>query len=162
MNKKELLSFPKNRNNLLLLIILISGIALMTFSGTGTKKESQSEDTVKTDAQREEARLEKILEKIENAGSVSVMISYEETAKKNIAYERSKSGFSSESAVSQESAVMADGEPLVINERYPSVRGVLVVAQGAGDPKTKRALAEAVEAVLGVDAHRIKVYSGAG
>lgn len=42
----------------------------------------------------------------------------------------------------------------------PVVRGVLVVASGAGDARVKRAIVQAVEAVSGVGAHRIVVLEG--
>ena len=47
---------------------------------------------------------------------------------------------------------------MIINERYPKVRGVLVTAEGAGDTVVKRALTEAVSAALGVEPHRICIY----
>ena len=53
----------------------------------------------------------------------------------------------------------ADGTktPYVIRETMPEVRGVLVVAQGAGDPQVVSEIKEAVMALFHLDAHKIKV-----
>lgn len=154
MNKEELKKFFKNRNNRLLFLIIITGIALMAFFGGGEKKEVQPSSVSPVRVEEEEKRLETILEKIDGAGEVNVMISYEETARKNIAYEKSRNGTDGY----DEKAVLTQGEPMIINERYPKVRGVLVTAEGAGDTAVKRALTEAVSAALGVEPHRICIY----
>lgn len=148
MNKEEALKFLRNKNNLLILGVIILGIIFMTaFSETDSGKEAAEE----TDIQEE--RLEEILSDIDGAGSVSVMITYENTGEKNIAYEKRKNDTSYD-----EKAVMAGGEPMVINETNPKVKGVIVTADGADDISVKRALTEAVSAVLDVEAHRICIY----
>ena len=57
-----------------------------------------------------------------------------------------------------EKAVMAGGEPMVINQSNPTVKGVIVTADGADDIKIKRQLTEAVSAVLKVEPHKICIY----
>ena len=39
----------------------------------------------------------------------------------------------------------------------PEVSGVLVVAEGGDDPVTVREITEAVQALFGIEAHKIKV-----
>ena len=156
MNREEITKFFKNRNNRLLFIIIITGIALMALFGGGEEKEVQPYGKNEIQIEEEERRLSSILEKIDGAGEVDVMISYEETARKNIAYEKTTS--SGDEVSYDEKAVLTDGEPMVINEQYPTVRGVVVIAEGAEDTSVKRALREAVSAVLGVDVHKICVY----
>ena len=148
MNKEEALKFLRNKNNLVIIGIMILGIIFMTsFSETDSVKKTDD----KTDFQ--EKRLESILSDIEGAGCVSVMITYENTGEKNIAYEKRQNDTSYD-----EKAVMAGGEPMVINEMNPRVKGVIVTADGADNISVKRALTEAVSAVLDVDAHRICIY----
>ena len=148
MNKEEALKFLRNKNNLVIVGIMILGIIFMTsFSETDSVKKTDD----KADFQEE--RLESILSDIEGAGCVSVMITYENTGEKNIAYEKRQNDTSYD-----EKAVMAGGEPMVINEMNPRVKGVIVTADGADNISVKRALTEAVSAVLDVDAHRICIY----
>ena len=44
-----------------------------------------------------------------------------------------------------------------MQETTPEIRGVVVVAQGGGDPVVERQIQEAVRALFHGDAHKIKV-----
>ena len=55
-------------------------------------------------------------------------------------------------------AVMTDGEPMVVKEVYPKVRGVIVTADGGGNSAVRSAISEAVTASLDVPAHRICIF----
>ena len=46
----------------------------------------------------------------------------------------------------------------VIEEMYPEIQGVIIVAQGGKNDKVKSDLTEAVTALLGVQPHKIKVF----
>ena len=150
MNKEEVLNFLKNKNNLMIIGVIILGIIFMTAFGTDEKPKKEEE--VNT-ALAQEQRLEEILSDIQGAGRVSVMITYEDTGEKDFAYEKRKNDTSYD-----EKAVIADGTPLIIKEIEPEVKGVIVTADGGDDIRVKKALSEAVSAVLGVDAHRICIY----
>ena len=50
-----------------------------------------------------------------------------------------------------------ENEAVVLMERQPTVRGVIVVAQGAADISVRMKLQSAVQAVLGVEASRVEV-----
>ncbi|MBR5270855.1 MAG: hypothetical protein IKV64_01595, partial [Clostridia bacterium] len=107
---------------------------------------------------------EKILEDIDGAGDVSVMITYLGTSRKNIAYEKRKSttsvGTGNESY--DEKAVMDDGTPMIIDEVYPKVKGVIVTADGADSIAIQEKLTRAVMAALDVEAHKICIYKKGG
>ncbi|MCL4516367.1 MAG: stage III sporulation protein AG [Firmicutes bacterium] len=47
--------------------------------------------------------------------------------------------------------------PVIVVERRPQIRGVLVVADGARDPVIRARLTKAVQTVLGIPAHRVQV-----
>ncbi|WP_442905254.1 hypothetical protein [Kineothrix sp. MSJ-39] len=53
----------------------------------------------------------------------------------------------------------ADGSqsPLIIRQIEPTVRGVVVAAQGAGSPKVQNEIVELLEALFGIEAHKIKI-----
>ncbi len=160
MNKEEFVKKLKNKNNLLILVILIIGIVFMAASNGDTDKKDASPKDTDTQISEEE-RLEEILSKIDGVGEVSVMVTYYSGTEKSIAYEVKKSTVTREDKSEQSEdakAVTADGEPMVVKEVYPEVKGVIVTAQGAGSASVKSALSEAVMAALGVPAHRICIF----
>ena len=157
MNKETFRKLIKNKNNQIVCIIIIIGVVFMLISGGDGKKEKK-EEIVTSD---EEARLEEILSDIDGAGSVSVMITYYSTNEKDIAYE-TKTNTANRELNSEESedkkAVITDGEPMILKEIYPKVKGVIVTADGGGDAAVRQAICEAVTAVTEAPAHRVKIY----
>lgn len=147
--------FLGSRNNLVLSVILIIGVILMvSVSGGGAGKK---EVHTAIDTAAEEARLEAILSEIDGAGNVRVMVTYYGGTEQSLAYE-TKSDTNKDSHSEDKTAVMSGSSPMIVQELYPKVKGVIVVAQGAGDISVKRELTEAVTAAMGVGASRVKVY----
>lgn len=120
-----------------------------------------------------EARLRRVLSRIRGAGEVEVMITYETGSEivaamninKNVnSSETSDGDKTSASTQTTESAqpatVDADGgnEPIILLEKTPTVRGVIVVAEGAADVWVKLDLQRAVQAVLDIPLSRIEVF----
>ena len=61
-----------------------------------------------------------------------------------------------ESTVLQRDAV-GNETPYITEELEPEISGVLVIAQGAGNAQTVSEITDAVMALFGVEAHKIKV-----
>lgn len=151
MNKEDLLKFLKNKNNRLILIILIIGVAIMLSQSWQSKPQ-----TVKTtDVRREEEKLGEILSEIDDAGKVSVMITYYGTSEKDIAYDVKTNSSNGTKTGEDKKAVMSGGEPMIVRETYPKVKGVIVTAQGAGSAAVRRRLTEAVTAALDIPEYRV-------
>ena len=121
-----------------------------------------------------EARLEEILSVMEGVGRVKVMITFASTGEKviekdtptdrsNIAEQDSTGGSRNTSEMNaQESTVYisnSQGEkiPYVIKEISPVVEGVSVVAQGGGDFQVQKNITEVIQALFGIEVHKIKV-----
>lgn len=161
MNKEQILKIIKNKNNLTIFLIFIIGVVLMIMSGGHKKSTIKPEESVRAAAPitSEEARLEAILSQIDGAGEVSVMITYYSGSEKNLAYETKSASRSEGSETSEEKkAVTSGGEPMVVKEVYPRVKGVIVAAEGADNPAVKAAIHEAAMASLDVSAHRICIF----
>lgn len=143
----ELKKILQSRNNRLMILILIIGIAFVVLSGGSARQGSEKPASV-SDYRGEEERLSEILSEIEGAGCVSVMISYVSTMEKDIAYDGER-----------ERALVSGGDVVVKREVYPEVKGVIVIADGAGDPSVRQTIKEAVTAVTGAAANHVCVYS---
>lgn len=113
-----------------------------------------------------EQRLMDTLSCVRGAGKVKVMITYETGSEIVPAMNTdvtSSVSVSGENQTRTESSspvtTYQDGEnrAIVLMEREPTVRGVIVVAEGAADISVRLKLQGAVQAVLGVDAQKIEV-----
>lgn len=161
MDKEQILKIFKNKNNLIICLILIIGVVLMVAAGTDKKEKPDLAKEASIDVEAEEKRLESILSQIDGAGSVSVMVTYYSGVEKSLAYETKQNTASREDKSemsTDKKAIMTDGEPMVVKEVYPKVKGVIVIADGAGNAAVKQAISEAVAACLDVPAHRICIY----
>ena len=147
---EEIKNLLKKRNNRIMLIILIIGVVFIALSGLDLSDEKKDTGGV-CDYRDEEIRLSRILSQIEGAGEVSVMISYESTMEKDIAYDGQK-----------ERAVTSGGDVMVKREIYPRVKGVVIICDGGEIPAVRQKIKEAVIAVTGAGANRVCVYGKAG
>ena len=135
--------------------------------------EGQADGSVGSYRKELERKLEEILGEMDGVGKVEVMIttqdggervvekdvtrSSQEGSEEDGAAKRStlESQYQEGTVFSQESGT--GGEPFVAREVMPKVEGVLVVAEGGGDPKVAKNISDAVLALFPVEVHKIKV-----
>lgn len=118
-----------------------------------------------------EKRLAEILELIDGAGKVEVMITLSSSSEtvinkdesNEISYEKEDGESQRENQNSswKEETVMVDEDgnqkPYVVKTMEPIVEGVIVVMEGGDNPVVNSAITEAVQALFHVEAHKIKV-----
>lgn len=158
MDKEQIIKILKNKNNRLICLILIIGVVLMVVAGGNKKETASATEKTTVNVIDEEKRLERILSQIDGAGEVSVMITYYSSSEKSIAYETKTASREDKSESEDKKAVMTDGEPMVVKEVYPQVKGVIVTADGAGIAAVRTAISEAVSASLDVPVHKICIF----
>lgn len=170
--------FEKNKNTQSIYIILIIGVALLFFTSSffvsdGAKKAKEGDtSSVSTATDKDiQKELEGILSQIAGAGDVSVMITYEGTGEKRFAADitsessRSGNGFAAEKERIQESEkqssklITPSNEPVIAQESFPKVRGVIAVCSGARDAGVKQDVITAIKAALDVADHKISVFA---
>lgn len=154
------------------------GAAAYTAAGDGTAGYDETAGTGYVWEQEQyikemEAKAESLLSGVNGAGQVKVMItlraSSEQVVEKDMPVTRSQtseqdsqggSRMVSEFAT-EDATVYRKGngyeEPYVVKTLSPSVEGVVVVAEGAGNGEVSKNLSEAVQILFGVEAHRVKV-----
>lgn len=150
-------------------VILIIYLAVSAGSAK-TPDENQTTATGSSLIAETENRLKTILGEIEGAGSVSVLITYESTSETVYAMttntsqnsSSSNGGGSNMSTVTQTPVVVTNNgksELIVVKELMPKILGVVVVAEGASNIKTRLALLSATSTALNVDADLIEIFT---
>ncbi|PKM79967.1 MAG: stage III sporulation protein AG [Firmicutes bacterium HGW-Firmicutes-13] len=186
MNKESVkkLADPK------LIMLILLGVGLMLFSSfftsadRGTLLDRETEEVVPAIVQKSsspgknmESELEKILNEIEGVSGVSVFLSfysgssyvYASNIEENLRQteERDRDGGTRDIIENNQKGqiVLMRGnqgqeEPLIIEEVYPKVQGVLIVAKGVENPHKQSQVVEAVRAVLNLPSHKVVVLPG--
>lgn len=119
-----------------------------------------------------ENKLEQTIEGMEGAGKVHVMITLESSGEKildkNQPYESSSEVVKEEGKESEQSTIQSESEtvlidvdgdtsPIIVQERYPRIEGVVVVCEGGDNTAISLRIKEAVQALFSIDAHKIVV-----
>lgn len=125
-----------------------------------------------------ENRVKEVLKKVEGVGAVDVLIVLKSSEEKvyrtdgktsqSSTKEMDSAGGSREVMERQEevstvlsgsggSALGSGNEALLEKELYPELSGIIISAQGGGSPTVKAEITEAMEALFGLPAHKIKV-----
>lgn len=166
-------------------IVVLAGILLLVISlpVKKTNDSIQNTDSSRTVSSAElsgddyakylEDKLTAILGKVNGVGKVTVSVTVKNTGRKTIASDGSmseqkinESDSTGGSRVTEEKSQSntnifydtANGsEPFVTEKSMPQVEGIIVVAEGGGDGTVASEITAAVEALLDVPAHKIKV-----
>ena len=157
---------PALYGSLILLAVLFYGVGEGWFRTAPRAGPAKTEVTL-------ESRLEDILSTVRGAGRVRVMVTYS-TAGERVAAtvstldesvaETSGGTTATRSEQSREMKQPAtiateNGQsPIILVEKEPEIRGVIVVAEGAADPAVRLDLQRAVQAVTGVSLSCIQVF----
>lgn len=146
------------------------------FNNMGLEKEPEIEvwqDETAQYVEQLEKRLSELLTRVEGAGKVEVIItlrsSIERVVEKDIGTQQSETQETDAqggnrtvgSASTNEGTVYvtegSSSAPYVVKTISPAVEGVVVLAQGAGIGSVSKELSEAVQVLLGIEAHRVKI-----
>lgn len=173
-----------------LIILLITGILLLVIVVPLPENADQdSADPVTASAQEGnedsqkyeeylEKRTEETLRHVEGVGEVEVMITLRSTGQKIVEKDQQSSSQSTEEtdsaggtrsteeSSSDKTSVYEQGTdgsqiPYVTKEISPEVEGVVVIADGGDNAVVVRNITEAVQALFGVEAHKIKIMKRA-
>ena len=166
-------------------LALLVGVAILILAfptGKETEKKTESQtkgtetmgNTEKEYHEILEERLRAALSQVEGVGETEVMITLKSTQEKQVEKDVNKKENTTQETDSQggsrnsysyeeENTVIfaEDGNgnqaPYVVKELLPEIEGVLVVCEGGDKAGVQTEVYEAVEALLGVPAHKIKV-----
>ena len=142
-------------------------------SGPGQNSQSESTDMGDSYETQLETRLKQLLSQVDGVGQAEVMIVLKESEEKiwrtdittsiSSPQETDQGGGTRkiESSEQSEDTILSgssgQGVPILEKEIRPRIAGVVVSAQGGGNPKVQAEITEAVEALFDVPSHKIKV-----
>ncbi len=172
--KERLKVYSKNKKNIAITIICVLLLILIVFGESGDK--ALSEDSTSEKASQSaadytkqlEKHLEGLLEKVDGAGDVKVMITlescYENVYAKGYSAQKEEDGELVQSNTAEEYIIVKNGsnteECVVIKVYEPVIKGVAVVAEGAGNIHVKSAITETVCALFNISSAKVSVIKG--
>jgi len=106
-----------------------------------------------------EEKLENVLSDIEGAGRVNVAITFSSGFVNQYAYEETSKDTLSSSNTST-NLILVNDEPIIISQSYPTIAGVLVVAEGGEKLKVKLDILSSIQTLLDVANENITILSG--
>ena len=131
------------------------------------------QDTNRIYELRLEQRIRDVLKKVDGVGEVDVMLTLFSSSEKVLRVDKERSRATTSETDSsggtrqqadeslRESTVLAggsgSGEPVVEKELAPEISGIVISAQGGGNASVQKEISEAMQALLGLPAHKIKV-----
>ncbi len=170
-----------------LVIILILGVIIIIVASSflnndrAATKEDKLQPTVAIASEQPldeilelEQRLVQILSEIEGAGHVKVMITgvsdgevvhaFNQVEQSSLQEEQSEAGIMNrtDEIRREQELVFMDGDsgervPVITKKYQPEIRGVVVVAEGAGSSVVRQNITNAVGVLMGLPTHRIQV-----
>ncbi len=161
----------------LALLIVLLYVSTLFPKEKNTPSSAETAQNMQYSAQSElevEERLEAVLSSIRGAGRVEVMITYETgpeivtamntdtNTNRSESSDNEKESSVEQKTESQKPATVSGSngtEPIVIKEKQPAVRGVIVVAEGADNIAVRMDLQRAVQTVLNVPSASIEVFA---
>lgn len=176
--------FLQGKRGLLVFAVALFALFLLNFDSFfgGTERKIPSPNFPETSTAKEvedkelemAGRLVAVLSRIEGVGRVEVMLTLERGPEYHYAnttdssrketVEQDTSGGTREITEKSDRIQMVitrstQGleEPVLIAELFPEIKGVVVVAQGAQDPRIKESITRAVQTALRLGAHKITV-----
>ena len=145
-----------------------------TGSDTMKTSETEKDDGDGSYTQEVENRLEALLSSMDGVGEVKVMVtlssSVEQVVEKDVPYsmdttkETDRAGGSRDvvNSKQEETTVYVTDQagnktPYISKTLEPAIEGVTVVAQGGGNAVVQKNITDVIQALFGVEAHKIKV-----
>ena len=161
-------------------VILLAVVVLaIWFIPTGDDTRATTVDTSKYTTTEEyahtlETKLNNVLSAISGAGSVQCMVTLDGEVERVLAYSNDEQSSSTsnttsngttnktESSTSNKEPILINvngsSEPLVLYEIMPDIKGIVIVASGAGDVRVKLDILKAVQALLNVQSSQVEIF----
>ncbi len=179
--KIELALSSKSKKNKIILILILLGLGLLTISSFYTQKTNNQETNkpstalitpTETYVKQLEEKINFMVNQIEGVGQAQVTITmengveniYANSEKKLTNSNENLSGAPSQRNDVQRDVVVIDGvngkQALIVTQKEPTVKGVVVVCEGAENGTVAKRVTDAVSKALHIKTNRLSVVKG--
>lgn len=138
--------------------IIVILVALVLFGNLFTT-EAEDDREIDSYVSSIENRLKNTLSNIKGVGKVSVAVSVNGGNKTVIATDVTTVKNGNELQIT-ETPILVGGKVVVLNELYPEITGVIIVAGGADNLNTKLNILSATTTLLSIDESRVSIITG--
>ena len=147
------------------IVAVIIGIFLLIVPQLPRKKSATDNKTrLERYVESTESRLESTLSKIEGAGKTKVFITVSDTFEtvyaSNASIDEGASGKSTEKQLAYPKSGSGSGDPVVVKELVPDIKGVLIVCEGGNRPDVRVEITSSASTALGISTNKIYVTGG--
>lgn len=160
--KKFIAKIKRTKHIEIIVAVVAVLIMLLVYFSTKVNFSSKAnEDTttkIQSYCEKIERELTETLSVMKGVGKTKIVINWESSVEKLIAYITNNSPNSS---TSTPSIIQSGGSqsPIVLKEIYPKAVGVIIVCVGGDDVKTKINVINAVSVLLNITPEKINVYA---
>lgn len=152
------------------IVVVLSLIVFAIFASSFVSKKStktQESTNVSSKAlsycKEQEHRLEQVLESVKGISNVKVFVMVDESPTLKFVEDSSQTQSQNQNISTSETVIVKNGSvtnPIVAYEILPKIKGVLVIAKGAGNLKIKTTLTNIISSVLGINISSVEVLEG--
>ncbi len=146
-------------------------VALVYFAFIVPKKKSKTDttnfDNVSTTFSNSneyieylENKLENVITRVKGVGDTDVIITLEKGFEYVYVTEDETRTTSNGVDITSSSVVLVDGKPVIKEEIYPVVKGIVVIATGVNDVGVKMNIISIIQTVIDIDNSKINIFEG--
>lgn len=107
-----------------------------------------------------ENKLESVITRVKGVGDATVVLTLEKGFEYIYATEEETKTTSNGTSITSSSVVMVDGQPVVKEEIYPVVKGIVVIAYGVEDISVRMNILSIIQTVIELDNSKINILAG--
>ncbi len=160
--KKFFASIKAKKHWEIVIAVIAVVVMLVLYFSAGKKNttKANADETVATSdyCERMERELSEALAAMQGVGKVKVVVNWESSVERVIAYATSISGGNT---TTTPTIIQSQGTsaPIVLKELYPKALGVLIICQGGSNVAVKLDIVNATSTMLGIAQSKVNVYA---
>lgn len=161
---KDIWSKLKSIKHIEIYLALIVGLVVCVIYFSAFTNKSDTQEEVSTGNYTNgveyvdylENKLCNVLSNITGVGKVSAIITIENDFSYVYATDK-ETNQNGDTSVTTETTILVNGEPVIVNKIYPTIKGVVIVASGSENFAVKMDILNAVQTLLEIDAEDITI-----